>query len=274
MSDPIFSFLPDSSREQEPSSLCVFQIEETSSDSGGYSLCWVTKESDGFYMYGNELGCMAGPCTTVDGAMNISMFQFGMNEWNLRCFLKPEELSVILTSPAFILSNVDSVIINDVDTLFPTIAAIVECYRHWRRGRVLDVTVIFGPPADVETQKSIEDRHKEDGTSKDKLWVELVHLVLHDLNHRESIEEPTALNNLFGDFLSQPVTVHDLFLTATLLDGIQYPAFQFCPDKISNSEGWPIVYDWSEASWREALCHLFGILLKSEWVRLSFAYET
>ena len=277
MPDSEIPFLADESRKPEPTALRVFQIEEESDHDGpyvSYSCCWVTKESDGFYLYGNELGCMAGPCHTTEEALNVSMHQFGMAYWNIRCHLPTDDLKEILASPAFVLSNAGRVAINDFVAPTATAPAVVESYKQWRHGRVMDVTVIFGPPGPIDVQQRIEKRHEETGTSKHKLWVELVHLILRDLNTRPSMEESSAIDELFSDFMKRSVTVHDLFLTFMFMGGIQYPAFRFYPDKIADGTGWPVEFDWSNLDVQQAVNRLFGILIKSEWVRLSVAYDS
>ncbi|MXP65938.1 hypothetical protein E0493_21560 [Roseomonas sp. M0104] len=88
-----------------------FSINEES-DAGGVSYCWTEKKKGGFYLYGNELGKMAGPEPTVYDAVTASGFQFGMDNAEIDCSLSFEELQQILSSASFILSNISYLVIN------------------------------------------------------------------------------------------------------------------------------------------------------------------
>ena len=266
------SSLPDESEEPEESALRVFQINEESSG-GGVSCCWVTKRSDGFYLYGNEFGCMAGPCNTVNEALNDSGFEFGMDYWDIQCHVPVRQLAEILASPAFISENTKQVVINKVVVPSCNVSGVVEAYRQWRRGRISDITLIFGPPGELAVQRRIKKRHEETGRPKDELWVELVHVALQNLNARPVPEEPSVIDKLFSDFLKTRVEVHDLFSTYILIGGTRHPALTFYPEKISDKTGWPVAYNWLKPQVQGALSSLFGLLVKSEWVQTSVVHE-
>src|SRR5882762_10213636 len=92
----------------------VFSINEES-DSGGSSFCWVEKNENEYFLYGNELGKMAGPCESIISALNASGLQFGMDYCEIECVVTPKELGDILGSHAFILGNFSRLTINGKD---------------------------------------------------------------------------------------------------------------------------------------------------------------
>jgi hypothetical protein len=95
-------------------SKAIFAIDEESS-AGGTSYCWVERRKDGYYLFGNELGKMCGPCDTVHGALAGSGFQFGMDYMFIETTLSMVELRRILRDrTTFILSNVGHLAINGV----------------------------------------------------------------------------------------------------------------------------------------------------------------
>lgn len=89
----------------------IFAVDEES-NAGGISFCWVERRKDGYYLFGNELGKMSGPCNTVDDAVSESGFQFGMDYMDIQTTLGTAELRVILGGSSFILSNVGHLTIN------------------------------------------------------------------------------------------------------------------------------------------------------------------
>lgn len=87
-----------------------FSIEEESTG-GGVSYCWVEQKADGFYLYGNELGEIGGPCTSpVDAAVGMG---YGMDSVNIDTSFSDCELLAFLKSGALILSNVERLTINE-----------------------------------------------------------------------------------------------------------------------------------------------------------------
>jgi hypothetical protein len=90
----------------------ILSIDEES-NAGGSSYCWVEHRKGGYYLFGNELGKMCGPCKTIRGALGGSGFQFGMDYMNIETTLSMAELRSILgNNSTFILSNVSHLTIN------------------------------------------------------------------------------------------------------------------------------------------------------------------
>lgn len=106
----------------------VFSINEES-DSGGSSFCWVEKNESTYFLYGNELGKIAGPCESIISALNASGFQFGMDYCEIECVVTPEELGDILGSPSFLLRNFSRLTINGTEMNPADIREITEVYR-------------------------------------------------------------------------------------------------------------------------------------------------
>lgn len=70
----------------------VFSVSEES-DCGGSSFCWVEKNENMYFLYGNELGKMSAPCKSVISALNAAGFKFGMDYCEIECLVTPEELN-------------------------------------------------------------------------------------------------------------------------------------------------------------------------------------
>ena len=101
----------------------VFEISE---DAGA---CWVVRKKKGFYLIGNELGEMCGPCETVGEALNATGFQFGSDVVEVTCDVSAAELREILESPAFLLGNASHLSINGVSVEDVDINSIVAAYK-------------------------------------------------------------------------------------------------------------------------------------------------
>jgi hypothetical protein len=89
-------------------------VVDEESNAGGTSYCWVERRKSGYYLLGNELGKMSGPCITVEEALIVSGFQFGMDYMFIKTTLSTAELKCIMAGPSFILSNVSHLVINGI----------------------------------------------------------------------------------------------------------------------------------------------------------------
>ena len=127
----------------------LFSVEEESSD-GGSSYCWVTKKRGGYYMYGNEIGEMAGPCSTVCGAATSSGRQIGMDYVSIECRIEPDELQEILSDYTFIFDNFAMLSINGEEVepidVHTAVQVYSEQYRKRRRKRPKETII---PDADT-----------------------------------------------------------------------------------------------------------------------------
>ena len=108
----------------------VFSVTEASGVEA-MSYCWVEEDAGDFFMYGNEIGRMSGPCRSAFWAIRAARgFQFGMDYMAVEASIHPEELRRILSSPSFALSRVSSLTINGATVQDVTIDEIMRIYCH------------------------------------------------------------------------------------------------------------------------------------------------
>ena len=105
----------------------VFSISEESS-AGGSSYCWVEHRDDGYFLIGNELGEMAGPCASVPDALEASGFQFAMEFVDIETSISAEQLREALEGPAFIVDNFAALSINGEEADPVTVDSILRAY--------------------------------------------------------------------------------------------------------------------------------------------------
>jgi hypothetical protein len=95
-----------------------------------HSYCWVTWSRGAYWLYGNELGRMAGPCTSAADAVARSGFQFGSSVVRFETRLPEAEFRQILELRKVILfDNIDYAEINDVVCVSPSVEHLIETYR-------------------------------------------------------------------------------------------------------------------------------------------------
>lgn len=103
----------------------VFSLSEESS-AGGSSYCRVDRRTKGYYLIGNELGEMAGPCSTPLAALGGSGFLFGMGYVTITSCLPVDEFRQALRH--VIMGNVNVMWVNGVRHEQPTVDAVVAAY--------------------------------------------------------------------------------------------------------------------------------------------------
>lgn len=89
----------------------ILLISEENS-SGLSSACWLLHREDGYYLMGNELGEMAGPCEDLMDAVFGSGFEFGAEDTEILTTLPANVLFSILQDPAYLAENIEHLTIN------------------------------------------------------------------------------------------------------------------------------------------------------------------
>jgi hypothetical protein len=106
----------------------IFSIEED------HSYCWVEWKDGAYWLYGNELGLIEGPCSTAAEAMLGNGMQHGSSFVRLETRLPEAEFRNILELEHVILwGNVDHVSVNDIESASTSVADLIAAYRASKR---------------------------------------------------------------------------------------------------------------------------------------------